>query len=229
MTTYYVSYCRVSTTKQGASGLGLEAQQATVREYLDKQGAAPEDLLEEFIEVESGSHDDRPQLAAALRRCDLTGAVLLVAKLDRLSRDVHFISSLQKAGISFVVCDFPDANSFTIHIFAALAQYERELISERTKRALIAARARGQRLGSPGNLPADATKARESSVNARRRKAEQFAVKLAPDIVQCRSEGMSLQDVADRFNANKTKTASGKTNAWTATAVRRVLVAGGGR
>lgn len=146
----FISYCRVSTVKQGASGLGLEAQQATIARYLN--GGSWE-LLDEFVEIESGKKDDRPELAKALHHCRMTGATLVIAKLDRLSRDLHFISSLQKAGVEFVACDMPSANKFTVHIFAALAEHEREMISQRTKAALAALKARGVKLGKPGNRP----------------------------------------------------------------------------
>jgi DNA invertase Pin-like site-specific DNA recombinase len=140
MSKKYVSYIRVSAKKQGASGLGLEAQRETINSFIN---GGQWDLLKEFQEVESGKNNDRPELQKALTHCQLTGATLLVAKLDRLSRDVHFITSLEKAGVEFTVCDFPFANKFTMNIFAALAQYERELISQRTTVALQAKKARG--------------------------------------------------------------------------------------
>lgn len=223
----YVSYVRVSTTKQGVSGLGLEAQQDTIRQYLNQQGAAAEDHLCEFIEVESGKNNKRPQLAAALYHCDITGSVLLVAKLDRLSRDLHFITSLQKAGVSFIVCDFPSANNFTLHIFAALAQYEAELISQRTKAALTALRDRGVRLGNPGNLSPDSRAAgRAAGVTARSHKATAHAGKLAPLVTGYRSSGMTLRQIADRLNADRVQTGSGREGNWTATTVSRVLAGG---
>src|SRR3954462_2324050 len=137
----YVSYLRVSTDGQGHSGLGLEGQRAAVAGFI-----AGRALLSEHVEVESGADDDRPQLARALDACRLTGATLLVAKLDRLSRDAAFLLGLQKAGVPMVFADMPHANGFMIGVMAMLAQHERELISQRTKAALQAAKARGQKL-----------------------------------------------------------------------------------
>jgi DNA invertase Pin-like site-specific DNA recombinase len=217
----FVSYCRVSTAKQGASGLGLEAQQETIRQYLN---GGEWELIKEFVEVESGKNNDRPELAKALKRCQLTGATLLVAKLDRLSRDIHFITSLEKAGIEFTVCDFPTANKFTIHIFAALAQYERELISQRTKAALGAKKARGAVLGKPENLTrAAADQGREKGRKAKLAKADQFAVQVGPTVQEYRTQGMSLNSIATKLNAESILTASGKQGTWTPTAVKNLL------
>src|SRR5450631_1283695 len=140
----FISYLRVSTDKQGALGHGIEAQRAAITSYLN--GGAWE-LLQELVEVESGKKNDRPKLREALGLCKLTGATLIIAKLDRLSRNMNFISSLQDSGIKFIACDMPTANEFTIHIFAALAQHERKVISQRTKDALKAARDSGVKLG----------------------------------------------------------------------------------
>jgi DNA invertase Pin-like site-specific DNA recombinase len=139
----FVSYLRVSTQRQGASGLGLEAQRAAVASYV-----AGGRLLGEYVEIESGRKTDRPQLAAALAHARACGARLIIAKLDRLARNVAFISNLMEAAVDFVVCDLPEANRLTIHILAAVAEYEREMVSQRTKVALAAAKARGVKLGS---------------------------------------------------------------------------------
>src|SRR5882724_36158 len=142
---YYVAYYRVSTPKQGRSGLGLEAQRAAVKGYI---GTAPDNkLMYEFTDVETGSHNKRPQLAKALEVAKKLKATLVIAKLDRLSRNITFITSLQDSKVNFVCCDMPDANEFTIHIFAAIAQWERKTISQRTKDALAQARKRGVTLG----------------------------------------------------------------------------------
>jgi DNA invertase Pin-like site-specific DNA recombinase len=221
MTKKYVSYLRVSTRKQGDSGLGLEAQRETILQFLD---GGQWDLLKEFQEVESGSHDGRPELAKALTHCQLTGATLLVAKLDRLSRDIHFITSLEKAGIDFTVCDFPTANRFTINIFAALAQYERELISQRTTAALQAKKARGAILGKPENLnAAAAASGRAAGRAARAATADLFAAKVKPMIQELQANGMSLSAIARKLNADHIRTASGKST-WTATSVRNVIL-----
>src|ERR687889_1623464 len=135
----FIAYYRVSTAKQGRSGLGLEAQQEAVRSYLN--GGAWQ-LVAEVVEVESGKRNDRPKLAEALRLCRLHGATLIIAKLDRLARNVAFISNLMESGVEFVAVDFPQANRLTVHILAAVAEHERELISQRTRAALAQAKKR---------------------------------------------------------------------------------------
>ncbi|WP_434617416.1 recombinase family protein [Azospirillum sp. B2RO_4] len=142
----YVAYLRVSTQRQGASRLGLEAQQVAVAAHASRE---TDQIVETFVEVESGRNSDRPQLQRALHLCKLTGATLLIAKLDRLARSVAFIANLMESGVEFVAADLPYANKLTVHILAAMAEYEREAISERTKAALRAARERGVRLGGP--------------------------------------------------------------------------------
>jgi len=142
----FVAYYRVSTDQQGASGLGLEAQRSAVATYLD---GGPWRLVAEHTEVESGKRADRPELAKALLACRKHKAKLIIAKLDRLSRNLAFIATLMDSGVEFVAVDNPHANKLTIHILAAVAQHEREAISERTKAALAAAKARGKKLGGP--------------------------------------------------------------------------------
>ena len=141
-----VSYLRVSTARQGASGLGLEAQRAAVQGFA---AAGSHTIVAELVEVESGSKADRPQLAAALATCRLRRATLVIAKLDRLARNVAFIANLMDGGVEFVACDMPHANRLTLHLLAAIAEHEREMISQRTKAALAAAKARGVKLGNP--------------------------------------------------------------------------------
>lgn len=141
-----VSYLRVSTARQGASGLGLEAQRAAVQGFAAAGGHT---IVAELLEVESGGKADRPQLAAALATCRLHRAALVIAKLDRLARNVAFIANLMDGGVEFLACDMPHANRLTLHLLAAIAEHEREMISQRTKAALAAARARGVRLGNP--------------------------------------------------------------------------------
>ena len=142
----YVAYYRVSTDRQGKSGLGLDAQQRAVADHLRGHGC---DLVGSFTEVESGKRADRPELAKAIDACRRQKAKLIIAKLDRLSRNLAFVATLMDSGIEFVAADNPHANKLTIHILAAVAQHEREKISERTRAALQAARARGTRLGNP--------------------------------------------------------------------------------
>ena len=220
MSAKYVSYTRVSTKRQGDSGLGLESQREMILQYLN---GGEWELLKEFTEIESGKNNDRVELAKALQYCKLTGAVLLVAKLDRLSRDIHFITGLNKSGIEFKICDFPSANNFTLNVFAALAQYERELISQRTTAALNAKKARGAILGKPENLSLDAAAAGRALGRASRTNtADQFAAQVIPMIQEYQAEGMSLNTIAKRLTADSILTASGKSN-WTATSVKNVL------
>ena len=151
MSQKFVSYVRVSTQKQGASGLGLEAQQEAVKRFIN--GGAVE-LIAEFVEVETGKGADalakRPQLRAALEACRKHGATLVIAKLDRLARNVHFISGLMESKVRFAACDMPEANELTLHIMAAFAEHEAKRISQRTKDALAIAKSRGVRLGTSG-------------------------------------------------------------------------------
>ena len=140
-----IAYYRVSTARQGVSGLGLEGQVAAVEEYARATGGA---LLRAYTEVESGKRNDRPELARALADCNDQSAVLVIAKLDRLARNVYFLSGLMEAGVEFVCCDMPSANRLTLHILAAVAEDEARRISERTKAALAAYKARGGLLGS---------------------------------------------------------------------------------
>src|SRR2546421_792020 len=142
----FIAYFRVSTDKQGKSGLGLEAQRKAVLDYLN---GGRWSLVQEFVEIESGKHNERPQLTAALAACNKHRARLVIAKLDRLSRNLAFIAALMESGVEFVAVDNPHANKLTVHILAAVAQHEREMISERTKAALAAAKRRGKRLGNP--------------------------------------------------------------------------------
>jgi len=148
----FVAYYRVSTQKQGISGLGLEAQQFSVNQFIQGKGT----LLAQYTEIESGKKDLRPQLAAAIAKAKATSSTLVIAKLDRLSRNASFIFALKDSGVDFICADMPDANTLTIGIFAVLAQHERELISKRTKDALAAKKAQGWKGGTPENLTPEA-------------------------------------------------------------------------
>ncbi|RUW77274.1 MULTISPECIES: recombinase family protein [unclassified Mesorhizobium] len=152
----YVGYYRVSTKKQARSGLGLEAQQQMVRQFADAHG----ELVGEFVEVESGRNDRRVELAKAINAAKKAGASLLIARLDRFSRRVSFISAMMEKGVRLVIVEMPNATDFQLHIFAALAQEERRLISERTKAALVQAKRRGAVLGKNGSVLAAANSAR---------------------------------------------------------------------
>jgi DNA invertase Pin-like site-specific DNA recombinase len=217
----FVSYLRVSTAKQGASGLGLEAQQAAVAAFIAGKGADAK-LMASYIEVESGKRDDRPELARAMEHARLTGATLLIAKLDRLSRDAHFLIGLQKAGAAFVACDMPDANALTVGIMALVAQQEREAISRRTREALAAAKARGVKLGCPNGAKHLRKYGGEAGVKAIKAGADKRAAGLAATIGAIRSEGIaSARGIAKALNERGIVTARG--GQWSASTVLDVL------
>lgn len=209
-----VAYYRVSTKKQGDSGLGLEAQKDAVLQYLN---GGQWDLLAEYTDVESGADDARPALAQAISHAKKAKATLVIAKLDRLSRKVSFVASLMDSGVRFVAADNPTANELTINILAAVAQEERRLISQRTRAALSAAKKRGVVLGSPS-----LGLAREKAFIAKQERADTFASNVRPVIEELRAVGCSsLRDVASALNARGLKTRRGYS--WTAAAVSRVL------
>jgi DNA invertase Pin-like site-specific DNA recombinase len=219
----FVSYLRVSTVKQGGSGLGLEAQREAVKCYLD---GGRWNLIEEVVEVESGKKNDRPAISEALRLCRLHGAKLVIAKLDRLARNVHFISSLMESGVEFVAVDMPQANKLTIHIMAAMAEHEAEAISTRTREALKAARARGVKLGgqrgSVKRMRAMAEKGSQAAALARREAARKRREDLLPILAALQEAGCStLQRLADGLNERKIPAPRG--GSWSAAQVRRVL------
>ena len=217
----YVAYYRVSTAKQGRSGLGLEAQRSAAESFVAGKGADAK-LLASYTEIESGKRDDRPELAKAMQHAKLTGATVLIAKLDRLSRDAHFLLGLQKAGVAFTACDLPEANTFTVGIMALVAQQEREAISRRTKEALQAAKARGVRLGCPngaGHLRRYGNAAGTAAVKAN---ADQFAHDLATIIQAIMAEGVtSANAIAGELNTRSIATPRG--GKWTARSVLNVM------
>ena len=216
--TRYVAYFRVSTDKQGRSGLGLDAQRTAVRDYINGNG---ERVLAEYTEVESGGRNDRPELAKALAQCRLLGATLVIAKLDRLARNVAFIAALMDSGVDFMAVDFPQANRLTIHVLAAVAEHEREMISARTKAALAAARARGVKLGT-NNLTDDArAKGRKASALALAKRARERAELVLPTIRELQAGGASLRKVADALNARGVPSPRG--GKWHASSVRNAI------
>lgn len=224
----FVAYCRVSTARQGRSGLGLEAQEAAIKAFLQP---ADRLLAPIFVEVESGRRSDRPKLAEAMARCRITGATLLIAKLDRLSRDAHFLFGLQKAGVEFIAADMPHANRLTVGILALVAEEEARAISARTKAALAAAKARGVQLGGDrGHRPATPEgiqKGAKASAEARTLKAGHHAHAVLPVIAELRAAGASsLHQLAAALTARGV--ASPRGGAWTATTVRRVLAKAAG-
>jgi DNA invertase Pin-like site-specific DNA recombinase len=214
----FVSYLRVSTERQGASGLGLEAQRKAVTDYLN---GGHWTIVAEFVETESGANDDRPKLAAAMATARAHGATLVIAKLDRLSRDAHFLLGLQKAGVRFVAADMPEANEMVVGMMAVVAQAERKMISKRTKDALAAAKARGQVLGGfKGYVPT--AEDRAASGRALAAKANAKAADLAPIISRLDPDGaMSLRKLAGALTGEGIPTPGGS-SVWTAVQVSRV-------
>lgn len=206
VTLSYIAYYRVSTKQQGQSGLGLEAQRTQVMGFIGSQGS----LIREFVEVESGKRNTRPQLAQALTYARQHKARLVIAKLDRLSRNAGFIFALKDSGVDFVCADMPDANTLTIGIFATLAQHERELIGERTRKALAAKKQQGFRLGSPQNLTPQAQRKGVQAIKAKAAANEnnQRALLTIRGYLQ---QEKTLQQIADELNASGFRTARGHT------------------
>lgn len=214
--TKFIAYYRVSTAKQGTSGLGLDAQREAVHKFI-----SPEKLFTEFTEVETGtSKKTRPVLNEALKLCASTGATLLIAKLDRLTRSVAFVSALLDSKVKFVAVDFPEANELTIHILAAVAQNEAKIISQRTKAAFAAKKARGEKMGTPENLKNEhrlkghATNKSKALANENNTKAAAFIEKLIP-------ARRSYKVMAAQLNRSQFKTSKGKN--FTAMQVYRIV------
>ena len=218
----FISYLRVSTQRQGRSGLGLEAQRETVMSYLN---GGRWKLVEEVVEVESGKRSDRPKLTQALALCRVHNATLLVAKLDRLGRNVAFIATLMEAGVKFVAADMPEANETMLHFMSVMAQHEAAAISARTKAALAAAKARGKKLGGyRWEIEKVARKGNRASALARQEKALKRAADLMPVIAAIQAEGAStLRQIATVLNERGIATARG--GEWSAVQVQRVLTA----
>lgn len=222
----FVSYLRVSTQKQGTSGLGLEAQREAVSNYLN---GGRWKLVEEVVEVESGKRSDRPELARALSLCRAHRATLLVAKLDRLARNVAFISALMEAGVAFQAVDLPNANNLTVHIMAAMAEYEAKAISERTKVALAAAKARGTKLGAHSwkkgrqwEVKTVASKGNAESAKLRMLRADKFASDIKNFVWEATQHGqLSLREIAAFLNERSITTPRG--GEWSAVQVQRIM------
>jgi DNA invertase Pin-like site-specific DNA recombinase len=210
----FVSYLRVSTKRQGESGLGLEAQRASVEAWLN---GGSWQLVEEHVEVESGKRDDnRPALARAFEACRAYNAKLVIARLDRLSRDAHFLLGLQKAGVEFVAVDMPHANRLRVGIMALVAEQEREAISSRTKQALAAAKARGVRLGKPkGYQVQGAEVGRVRGAAATAANAQAFAERLRPVLAEL--SNLSANAAAAELDRRGYATARG--GKWSAQAI----------
>ncbi len=215
----WISYLRVSTKHQGRSGLGIEGQRAAVTSFLN---GGDWSLLKEFVEVESGAKSDRPQLTEALRMCRLYGAKLVIAKLDRLSRDAHFLLGLDKAGVDFVAADMPNANRLTVGILALVAEQERRMISERVRAALAQAKRRGVKLGGKrdGGL---SPSCQRKSAKAAKQRADARAAEIMPAIKALQDAGAtSLWAIAAGLNEQGIPTTRGS-GTWRPVQVARVL------
>lgn len=215
-----VPYYRVSTQKQGISGLGLQAQQFAVSEFA-RQGS--HEIVASYQEIETGKRADRPQLARALAHARRAKATLVIAKLDRLARNVHFLSGLMESGVDFICCDNPHATRLTLHILSAVAEDEARRISERTKAALAAYKARGGRIGTVANLTREAGR-RGAKTN--RAKARTAYASLLPQLREWRAAGLSFARISARLNEAGHTTRSGAL--WNPAQVRRALRLGGG-
>ena len=214
-----IIYTRVSTAEQGKSGLGLDSQLSTVQEFCNAENY---EVLAHYSEVETGSGKDaldkRPILAKALQHAKKEGAVLMVAKLDRLGRNVSFISALMEQRVNFIVTQLgKDADPFMLHLYAALSEKERNLISERTKAALKVLKDNGAKLGNKTNL--DDARLLSNATNAE--KAKEFALKVGGTIESYRSQGLSMQAIADKLNVVGISTARG--GSWYASTVANIL------
>jgi len=216
----FVSYLRVSTQKQGKSGLGLEAQREAITGYLN---GGRWTLVHECVEVESGKRSDRPELAKALALCRVHRATLLVAKLDRLARNVAFISALMESGVKFVAVDLPQANELTVHVMAAMAEYEAKAISVRTIAALQAAKARGVKLGGlKWDITQVSEQGHEAGLKVRREAAARFNQDVLPIIQEKQRQGVStLRAIAGALNDDNVPAPRG--GSWSAVQVMRIL------
>ncbi|AOX20715.1 recombinase family protein [Kozakia baliensis] len=212
----FVAYYRVSTERQGKSGLGLDAQKKAVADYLN---GGDWSLVGEFTDIESGKNNERPGLAQAIERAKLTGATLVIAKLDRLSRNAGFLMNLRDAGVEFVAVDLPNANRLTVGIMALVAEQEREAISARTKAALAAAKARGAKLGG---FRAGARPDPAKGLAGIKSKADDFAARVLPVVREIQASGVaSLNGLAGELTKRGIKTARG--GSWTAASVKNLL------
>ncbi|WP_300295959.1 recombinase family protein [Ferrovibrio sp.] len=217
--TKFVAYYRVSTDRQGRSGLGLEAQREAVRQYLADRGWPP---IAEFTEVESGRKSSRPKLTEALAACRLHKAKLVIAKLDRLTRNVGFLVSLRDSGVDFIACDMPDANKLTINIIAAVAEDEAERISARTKAALAAKVARDGQWDRKAKHHLVPGAGQQQATAALQERAKARAADYAQEIARLRATGLSsLRAIAEALNEQGIPTTRG--GRWQAVQVKRVL------
>lgn len=209
----FISYIRVSTKKQGISGLGLEAQQAAIAQYLN---GGNWQLVDQYVEIESGRKNERIKLNEALLACKKNKATLIIAKLDRLSRNSYFVNQLLNSKIDFVACDNPFASKLTIQILAAVAEHEVEMISKRIKEALEQAKNRGVSLGNP-----DMKRISTLGIEKIKANADNFAIRHQEDFQRLRDSGFTLQQIANKYNSNEVRTARGGN--WNPAQVSRIL------
>lgn len=215
----FVTYLRVSTERQGQSGLGLEAQRSAVAAHVAGRG----EVVAEFVEVESGKRTDRPELVRALAEAKRAGAVLIIAKLDRLARNVAFIANLLESGVEVTAADMPEANRFLLHVMAAVAEHEAKTISDRTRAALAAAKERGIKLG--WSIPSRAGEqllAARTGAARNARKADDHAAMVFPLICNMSNKGFSLRRIAEELNRRGIQTSRG--GRWHPTTVRNILI-----
>lgn len=218
-----IGYRRVSTQRQGMAGLGMEAQDNAINAHVVATGCV---LVATYTEVESGKRSDRPELARAIAHARRIGATLVIAKLDRLARNVHFLSGLMEAGVAFVACDMPNANNFTLHIMAAVAEQEANMISVRTRAALTVAKARGTVLGGKRDgqhtlTGDDRAKGGRLAAETKRAQARDKYADLVPTMEELKAAGSSLKAIADRLNADGHRTSTGA--AWGPVQVMRAM------
>jgi DNA invertase Pin-like site-specific DNA recombinase len=215
----YISYLRVSTDKQGKSGLGLEAQRNSVLDYVGVRG----EIVAEYVEIESGKISHRTELNSALKQAKDCGAILIIAKLDRLARNVAFIANLLESNVEVVAADMPEANRFMFHIMAAVAEQEGKAISERTRAALKAAKARGVKLGwANPKRRSEQLLASLKGAKANSEKSDEYAALLAPVILDLKRQKMSLRKMAAHLNSIGAPTSRGAK--WHATTVKNLLL-----
>ena len=217
----FIGYYRVSTDKQGESGLGLQSQKDTINNYVNNKNGM---LIKEFREIESGKVNDRPMLNEAMEACRLYGATLLIAKLDRLSRDAVFLMNLQRGDVPFTACDMPDANSMTIGIMALMAQQEREMLSPRTKDALAGLKAGGKKLGGRRKKSHNFNREDiEKATIARNEKETAFRSRVIPLIRDLRASGLSYRKISNQLQELGIRTYHKKEN-WHPNVVRNLLL-----
>lgn len=216
MTTTYVLYLRVSTTKQGQSGLGLEAQREIARRFVDGEGSS---IVREYVEVESGKRNDRPVLREALKFAKDGGHTLLVGKLDRLARSVAFVANLLESGTSFRAADLPTADKMMLQMLSVMAEWERDQISKRTKDALAAAVARGVKLGNPNRE--SLARNRNEWNSTQRAAAKQTADQMAETVKGMKADGLTLAEISEKMNGMGMR--GGRGGLLTPTHIHRIL------